>query len=194
MKDGLPIDEVTTEAFTLLGEKEIIQDADQHTCSECTQEYKAKADLIINEDPAAIFGVDENQRVPQLTEEHIPLQISAENTVAPVISSSADDMDMDHATVKMVVLDGIVMGTTVSILKKILLNSSKNKFSIVHMMIALLILMMLVVEHFVRIMKLYMVLNAICKAVPTTNLIQPRPVININENGKNIYNIIVGLA
>ena len=103
-------------------------------------------------------------------------------------------MDVDHAPVKMVVLDGIVMGTTVSILKKILLNSLKNKFSIVHMMIALLILMMLVVEHFVHIIKLHMVLDAICEAVPTTNLIQPRPVININKNGKNIYNIVVGLA
>ena len=98
----------------------MIRAADQHTCSECTQEYKAKADLIINEDPAAIVGMDENQRVPQLTEEHNPLQISAEDTVASIISPSANDMDVDHdvdhAPVKMVVLDGIVMGTIVSIL------------------------------------------------------------------------------
>ena len=117
LKDGLPINEVTTEAFSLLGEAGMIRAADQHTCSECTQEYKAKADLIINEDPAAIVGVDENQRVPQLAEEHIPLQIPTENTVTSLRSSSTDDMDMDHAPVRMVVLDGIVMGTTVSLLK-----------------------------------------------------------------------------
>ena len=61
--------------------------------------------------------MDENQRVPQLTEEHSLLQISAEGTVTSIRSPSADDMDVDHAPVKMVVLDGIVMGTTVSILK-----------------------------------------------------------------------------
>ena len=116
LKDGLPINDVTTEAFSLLGEAGMIRAADQHTCFECTQEYKAKSDLIINEDPAAIVGVDENQRVPQLMEEHIPLHISSEDTVTPIRSPSADVMDVDCAPVKMVVLDGIVMGTTVSIL------------------------------------------------------------------------------
>ena len=117
LKDGLPINEVTTEAFSALGEAGMIRAADQHACSECTQEYKVKADLIINEDPAAVVGVDENQRVPQLADEHIPLQILAKDTNTPMRSPSADDMDVDHAPVKMVVVDGIVMGTTVSILK-----------------------------------------------------------------------------
>ena len=171
----------------------MIRVADQHTCSECTQKYKAKADLIINEDPAAIVGVDENQRVPHLAEDHNPLQISAEDTDTPMRSPSADDVDVDHAPVKMVIVDGIVMGTTVSILKP-LLNSSKNNFSIVHMIIALLILLMHVVEHFVPTMKLYMVLNVVCEAVPTTKSVQLKPVNNINENGKNMYNIIVRLA
>ena len=98
-------------------------------------------------------------------------------------------MDVDHAPVKMVVVDGIVMGTTVTVLK-FLKNISKNKFSIVHMMIALLILLM----HFVHTMKLCMVLNVVSEAVLTTKLIQPRPVNNINENGKNMYKIIVRLA
>ena len=122
LKDGLPINEVTTEAFSLLGEAGMIRAADQHTCSECTQGYKAKSDLIINEDPAAIVGVDENQRVPQLAEEHIPLQTlqtPAGDTASDTSmrSPSADDIDVDHSPVKMVVVDGIVMGTTVSILK-----------------------------------------------------------------------------
>ena len=192
LKDGLPINDVTTEAFSVLGEAGMIRAADKHTCSECTQEYKAKADLIINEDPAAIVGVDENQRVPQLAEEHIP-QISVEDTDTSIRSPSADEMDVDHAPVKMVVVDGIVMGTTVSVLK-FLKNISKSKFSIVHMMIALLILLMHVVEHFVHTMKLCMVLNVVSEAVLTTKLILPRPVNNINENGKNMYKIIVRLA
>jgi hypothetical protein len=193
LKDGLPINEVTTEAFSVLGEAGMIRASDQHTCSECTQEYKAKADLIINEDPAAIVGVDENQRVPQLADEHVPLEISDENTDTHMNSPPADDMDVDRAPVKMVVVDGIVIGTTVSILK-FLLNSSKHNFSIVHMIIALLILLMHVVEYFVLTMKLYMVLDAVCEAVLTTKLIRPRPVININGNGKNMYSIIVRLA
>ena len=136
--------------------------------------------------------MDENQRVPQLAEEHIP-QISVEDTDTSIRSPSADEMDVDHAPVKMVAVDGIVMGTTVSVLK-FLKNISKNKFSIVHMMIALLILLMHVVEHFVHTMKLCMVLNVVSEAVLTTKLIQPRPVNNINKNGKNMYKIIVRLA
>ena len=62
------------------------------------------------------------------------------------------------------------------------------------MMIALLILLMHVVEHFVHTMKFYMVLDVVSEAVLTTKLIQPRPVNNINENGKNTYKIIVRLA
>lgn len=192
LKDGLPINEVTTEAFSVLGEAGMIRAADQHTCSECAQEYKATSDLVINEDPAAIVGVDENQRVPQLAEEHNPLQTPAGDTDTSMRSPSADDIDVDHALVKMVVVDGIVMGTTVSILK-LVLNNTKNKFSIVHMIIALLILLMHVAEHFAPTMKLYMALDAVCGAVLTTKLIQPRHVNNINENGKNMYNIIVGL-
>ena len=62
------------------------------------------------------------------------------------------------------------------------------------MIIALLILLMHVVEHFVHTMKLFLVLDAVCGAVLTTKLIQLRPVININKNEKNICNFIVRLA
>ena len=43
-------------------------------------------------------------------------------------------------------------------------------------------------------MKLCTVLDVVSKAVLTTKLIQPRPVNNINKNGKNMYKIIVRLA
>ena len=49
--DGLSIDEVTKEAFELLGENGIICAADKHACSECTQEYKRTADIITGDDP-----------------------------------------------------------------------------------------------------------------------------------------------
>src|SRR3981189_1545787 len=46
LQDGLSIDEVTKEAFNVLGEDGIIRVADGHQCSECTQPYKAAADII----------------------------------------------------------------------------------------------------------------------------------------------------
>ena len=60
LQDGLSIDEVTKEAFELLGENGIIWAADQHACSECTQVYKRTADIITGDDPAAVAGNDEN--------------------------------------------------------------------------------------------------------------------------------------
>ncbi|TDL25084.1 hypothetical protein BD410DRAFT_686070, partial [Rickenella mellea] len=56
--DNLPIDQVTKEAFENLGENGIIRSAQDHFCSECTHPYKATADQIIREDPAALLGVD----------------------------------------------------------------------------------------------------------------------------------------
>ena len=53
LQDGLAIDEVTTEAFTILGANGIVRVADGHTCSECTHEYKATADIIANPDSTA---------------------------------------------------------------------------------------------------------------------------------------------
>ena len=55
----LNIKDVTTQAFELLGEQEIIRAADQHACSECIQPYKRTSDAIMN-DPAAVIGVDKN--------------------------------------------------------------------------------------------------------------------------------------
>ena len=109
----LNIKEVTTQAFELLGEQGIIRAADQHACSECTQPYKKTSDAIMN-DPAAVIGVDENRNVPQLAENaDVPDQL---HPISPIINNSDDDMDVDIKTVTMVVVDGIVMGPTVSLL------------------------------------------------------------------------------
>jgi CxC5 like cysteine cluster associated with KDZ transposases/CxC6 like cysteine cluster associated with KDZ transposases len=128
--DNLPIDEVTKQAFSILGEKGIIRSANNHTCSECTHDYKSVADVIpeIN-DPAGMIGVDENHQVPVF---------AGEDTNDPIASvegnsSDSDDDSMDSNTsggssmsvdsehqdrsiemanskVQMVVMDGIVMG------------------------------------------------------------------------------------
>lgn len=84
LQDGLAIDEVTKEAFTLLGENGIIRMANDHACGECTQPYKHTVDTII--DGATAQSLEQNA------------------------ASSDDDMDIDTGYVKMVVVDGLVMG------------------------------------------------------------------------------------
>ncbi|KDR76035.1 hypothetical protein GALMADRAFT_67778 [Galerina marginata CBS 339.88] len=57
--------QVTAEAYALLGEKGIIRCADKHACSECTHEYKETSDVVSNDDPSKVVGVDD---APVLTE------------------------------------------------------------------------------------------------------------------------------
>src|SRR6202522_3456695 len=64
LNDGLEIDEVTKEAFNILGEKCVIRGAHEHSCTQCTQKYKARSDIDINADPTAVVGVDNDQTVP----------------------------------------------------------------------------------------------------------------------------------
>ena len=112
LNDPLNITEVTTQAFELLGEQGIIRAADHHACSECTQPYKKRSNAILN-NPAAVVGVDENQDVPPLATNNRVLP--QRHPVSPIsVDSSEDAMDVDEKTVTMVVLDGVVMGPTVS--------------------------------------------------------------------------------
>jgi len=107
LKDGLALDEVTKEAFNILGENGLIRAADQHECSECTQKYKATSDIVNGADPAAVVGVDENRIVPPLQNPNN--ELNAQNAL------QAENIQVDHSTtepapVKMIVMDGIVMG------------------------------------------------------------------------------------
>ena len=107
--DGLNIKEVTTQAFSLLGENGIIRAADGHACGECTQKHKDTSDVVFN-DPAAVVGVD-------ATDDNIPAMAAPpeamEVDIPPVTSD--DEMDVDTApNIKMVVLDGVVMGPQVN--------------------------------------------------------------------------------
>lgn len=117
IQDGLPTDEVTREAFEILGEDGMIKVADQHACSECTHEYKSTSDLITEQDPAALVGVDENIPVPALNENEntqASESIIQENAMDTTLASTANDsMEVDYLPVRLVVMDGIVMGPNV---------------------------------------------------------------------------------
>ncbi|KAM6493446.1 hypothetical protein JOM56_011580 [Amanita muscaria] len=101
IQDGLPIDEVTKEAFTMLGENGILRSADQHECSECTHKYKRASDVI----------PDANGNVSDM--------VGMEERIIDVEGQAEAEQDVDEedeaAQVKMVVVDGIVMGYTVSL-------------------------------------------------------------------------------
>jgi hypothetical protein len=118
VQDGLAIDEITREAFNVLGEDGVIRAADQHHCSECTQPYKGTADVITGDDPAALVGVDENRDVPVLVGDGADLAAhdaaqARQQALHPDLNQISDEMDIDHAPVTMAVLDGIVMGPQV---------------------------------------------------------------------------------
>jgi hypothetical protein len=100
IEDGLPIDEVTKEAYTNLGESGVLRSADQHECSECTQKFKRTPDAIpaANIHEADMAGMEE--RVLDIEEQAGAEQLAGEEVGA--------------APVKMMVIDGIVMGHTVS--------------------------------------------------------------------------------
>ena len=110
--EGLTIAQVTKHAFEMLGEEGIIRNADKHSCSECTQPYKSTAARIGNSDPAALLGVDENHIVPALEGEDADLAVqdAAQARLNAHNAMDIDDIDDDKAPVKLVVMDGQVMG------------------------------------------------------------------------------------
>ncbi|KAF8876467.1 hypothetical protein BD779DRAFT_1412368, partial [Infundibulicybe gibba] len=94
--DQLSIDEVTLEAFSILGQKGQIRPAHGHECAECTQPYKAQSEFIAQQDPAATVE-DEIQ--------HVPVLKSGSSILAESPEDNMDvdaDMDVDYAAVKMV--------------------------------------------------------------------------------------------
>jgi hypothetical protein len=91
---------VTKEAFDILGANGVIRVAGEHSCSECTQEYKTTADVIPSSDAAApTVGTDEN--------------IQDISTHQEQNESQGSDDEVDKAFVQLVVLDGIVTGPSV---------------------------------------------------------------------------------
>ena len=114
LQDGLAIDDVTKQAFSILGENGIIRAANQHTCQECTQPYKRTADMITGDDPAALVGIDENHDVPALTGDNAGLAAEAadqarENAMHAASVDEEMDVDLNDSYVTMAVVDGIVI-------------------------------------------------------------------------------------
>ena len=76
---------------------------------------------MVNEDPAAVIGVDENIAVPVFEGQYACL--SADDTAQErraarirannINNSVADDMDVDYDNCTMIVMDGIVFGPKV---------------------------------------------------------------------------------
>ncbi|KAM6491044.1 hypothetical protein JOM56_013284 [Amanita muscaria] len=97
IKDGLSIDEVTKEAYKELGANGILRSAEGHSCTECTHAYKRPADVIQPGNVADMVGMEERNPVEGQAEAKQPV-----------------DENEEAAPVKMVVIDGIVMGHTVS--------------------------------------------------------------------------------
>jgi len=116
LEDKLPIDQVTKEAYNQLGEKGVIRSAENHFCSECTHDFKHTADIITADDPAAVIGIDENHNVPALTGDNAELA-AQEAAQARYNAQHAMNIDqssspIEESPVKLVVLDGVVMGPT----------------------------------------------------------------------------------
>ena len=112
--------EVAREAFTYLGDGGIIRVADGHSCGECAQPYKKTADAIHHNNPTAV-----------LEDNELPLPASVQQ---PPASSNSN---ANQSLVKMIVLDGIVMGPTVCFIFVLSVNIILIfYFSIVHLMVA----------------------------------------------------------
>ncbi|KAF8341700.1 hypothetical protein F5887DRAFT_1062457 [Amanita rubescens] len=90
LKDNLSIDEVTKEAYHILGEGGVIRASNGHACKECTQKHMKNINAQINNNQSGVVGMDE-----------VAAEVAQQQTI-----------QQSEAWVKMVVLDGIVMGHT----------------------------------------------------------------------------------
>jgi hypothetical protein len=123
LQDGLDINDVVTEAFSILGENGVIRSANGHECSDCTHIYKSTADIIplAGDDPAAVIGIDEHRNVPALDGAGADLALRdaarARQRIAnrQLAGDDEEEEDVNMTPVRMVVVDGIVMGHQVSI-------------------------------------------------------------------------------
>ena len=101
--DNLGIDEVTKEAFSVLGENGVIRAADQHTCSECAHDYIERTSASTTEaNSADVVGIDDD------AEQSVPQDANSDSSSE---STSENDMNVEKALVKMVVVDGICIGS-----------------------------------------------------------------------------------
>lgn len=117
--DNLKISELVTAAYVDLGDGGIIRSAVGHSCDECCHAFKDVADVIPNQDndPAALAGHDENRDVPEYAGPAVAAAVAdaeamdVDNVPANDASEPAGGVALHtNADVRMVVIDGIVMG------------------------------------------------------------------------------------
>jgi hypothetical protein len=138
LPENLNIEQVTKQAFERLGNGGIIEPGKEHSCSKCCQPYKATADFMANEDPAAVLGVDENSAVPILTGEYANLsaqETMREREAAQLRANNLNDADPnamdvndDDADCTMIILDGVVISPQVNKLNQPLCKLNTNFF------------------------------------------------------------------
>ena len=152
-----------------MGENGIIHAADQHTCQECTQPYKRRADIITGDDPAALVGMDENHNVPALNGEDADMAAksgeqareNAQDIASAIIDEEMDVDDLNDSYTTMTVVDGIVISSPIHTLNFLLLTSANISFSIVLMITALQKLQTPEVDLFVLYMNICMEQNVV---------------------------------
>jgi hypothetical protein len=199
LSEGLSIKEVTKGAFMTLGQNGVIRSAADHACDECTHVYKNTADVITGDDPAAIVGVDENRAVPVLLGDNADLAAQdaaqAQQHARDRGGGHDEPMDVDNvpsAFVTMVVLDGVVMGPTVSQISQIdvtiliILSSS-----IVHEMVVLMNWQMHEEDNIALNTKPSMELNVAFKTVTIKRLLGRKPVKSIKNSGTTMSLVMV---
>ncbi len=138
------------------GESDGNTDSTYQNEEECTQEYKSRADFIGNVvDDSATVGMDDAD--------------------ANIIQGPVDTVQSVYAPVKMVVIDGIVMGHTVSIIVSKWIDLHIF-ISIVHMRTAFLTWLMHVVVFIVDIMRISMEENVMLPIAQVIRKLEHRPV------------------
>ena len=100
-----------------MGENGLIRAANGHSCPECVQPYKTRADIITGDNPAAMVGVDEHTNVSALEESDAYLALedaqAAIDYAVEANQSITTDAEMEtDQYISMIVMDGIVMGPT----------------------------------------------------------------------------------
>jgi hypothetical protein len=98
IRDTASIEEVTEEAFTVLGNDGLIQPAKGHECAECSQPYRATSDVVFNPSNSSAGPGVENAVAPTAVQ-------SGSNITAQNLTK------MQNRTLR--VIDGMVNGTKV---------------------------------------------------------------------------------
>lgn len=104
---------MTKQAFGILGERGIIRSAEGHECSECVHDYKETSDQMGFYGEDATVGLDEYGG-PILPRIQVQGQAEGPAVQDDEVMEISEGTVNAGAKVRMVVLDGIVMGPNVS--------------------------------------------------------------------------------